>query len=165
MAPARGCAAHACAARPGPVGSMPRRAPQLPWRSLSIDLSLRVQQVTDLARDALVLRMADDAIQAARARDRNSDVGNDATRTRRHDDDAIAEKDRLRDRVRDEDDGLAAGLPDALQFEVHSLARQGIQRTERLVHQENFRIARQCPANAGALLHAPGQLVRIAVPE
>src|SRR3954469_13046267 len=107
---------------------MLRRAPRLPWRLLSIDLSLRVQQVTDLAGDALVLRMADDAVQTTRTRDRNGDIGHDAPRTRRHDDDAIAEKDGFRDRMRDQDDGLAAGLPDALQFEVHPLARKGVQR-------------------------------------
>ena len=60
---------------------------------------------------------------------------------------------------------LRCVLPDPLQLEVHALARQRIERAERLVHQQDLRIARQRPADAGALLHAAGQLVGISVAE
>ena len=52
-------------------------------------------------------------------------------------------------------------LPDAHQLEGQLLARQRVERAERLVHQQDVGIVHQRAADAGALLHAAGQLARI----
>src|SRR5216117_4164656 len=116
---------------------------------------LCIQETADFARELGVARMTDDRVEAAWARNRHVQVGQNASRPRRHDDDSIAEKDRLRNTVRDEHDGLAVRLPDALQLDVHALAGERIERPEWLVHQQDLRIARQCTTDAGALLHPP----------
>ena len=54
----------------------------------------------------------------------------------------------------DEDDGLAALAPDALQLEVHVLAGQRIERAEGLVHQDELGVVQQGSRDRGALLHA-----------
>ena len=41
----------------------------------------------------------------------------------------------FRDRMRDEHNGLAISAPDAQHFDVHLLARHGIERAEWFVHQ------------------------------
>ena len=76
-------------------------------------------------------------------------------------DDPGAEKHRLRDAVGDEQDGLAALLPDAQQLQVHALAGQRVERPERLVHQDQAGIVDQRPGDGGALLHAAGEFVGI----
>ena len=63
----------------------------------------------------------------------------------------------------DEQDGLALGHPEALQFDVHVLARHGVERTERFVHQQHRRIVHQGADNADPLLHAAGELGGIAL--
>ncbi len=54
-------------------------------------------------------------------------------------------------------------LPDAQEFEVHLLARQRIERAERLVHQDQLRIVHQRTRDGRALLHAARQLVGVLV--
>ena len=51
--------------------------------------------------------------------------------------------------------------PDLQQLGLHELARLGVERGERLVHQQHQRIGRQRPRQVDALLHAAGQLRRI----
>jgi hypothetical protein len=65
--------------------------------------------------------------------------------------------------MRDEDDGLAALAPDLQHLQVHLLARQRIQRAERLVHQDKPGIVDEGAGDRGALLHAAGKLLRIFV--
>jgi len=73
---------------------------------------------------------------------------------RRHDQHAVGEKDGLRNAVRDEDDGLAALEPDALQIQIHLLARHGVERAEGLVHQQERGVVDERPDDGDALLHA-----------
>src|SRR2546430_9811128 len=47
---------------------------------------------------------------------------------------AVAERDRLRDVVRDEDDGLPPQVPEAQEVGLQLRARLRVQRAERLVH-------------------------------
>ena len=61
--------------------------------------------------------------------------------------------------------GLAAGGVDAQQLPLHDLARHRIERGERFVHQQHFGIGGQDARQGDALLHAAGQLRRIAVLE
>ncbi len=55
--------------------------------------------------------------------------------------------------------------PDPQQFEIHLLARHGVERAERLVHQQEPRVLHERAHDRGALLHAAGKLERIALRE
>ena len=100
-------------------------------------------------------------LHRARPRQVDRQHAGDAPGPRRHDHHAVGEQDRLRDAVGDEQDGLAPLVPDAQQLQAHLLARHGVQRAERLVHQEQARIGQQRPADGHALLHAARQLARV----
>ena len=67
---------------------------------------------------------------------------------------------RLVDRMGDEQDGGAGLLPDAAQLLVQPVARDLVERAERLVHQQQPRAAEQRAGDRDALAHAAGQLVR-----
>ena len=54
-------------------------------------------------------------------------------------------------------------LPDPLQLERQLLARERVERRERLVHQQHARLVDQRAAERDALLHAAGELVRARV--
>src|SRR5688572_6619922 len=71
----------------------------------------------------------------ARARQRVRNNRLDPARTRRHHHDAVRQDERLVDRMRDEDDGLAALLVDAQKLLLHALTRHGIERRKLLIHQ------------------------------
>ena len=87
----------------------------------------------------------------------------DAAGARAHHRDAIAQQDRLVDRMGDEDHRLAlvGPLHEGKQFLLQDLARLRVERSERLVHQQDRRVHHERAHEADALLHAPGQLVRI----
>ena len=55
--------------------------------------------------------------------------------------------------------------PDALQLEVHVFARHGVERSERLVHEQHRGIVDEGAGDGDPLLHAAGQLPRIAMLE
>ena len=84
---------------------------------------------------------ADDAERddIARVRERNVDDSLDAARLRGHQHAAVAEQQRLLDRVRDVDHGLAGLLPDAREFGLQDRAVLRVERRERLVHQQHRR--------------------------
>src|SRR5262249_61421450 len=67
-------------------------------------------------------------------------------RPRRHDRDLVGEQDRLGDRVRDEQDRFAPRFPDPQELKAHLLARERVERAERLVHHEQARVGQQRPA-------------------
>ena len=67
--------------------------------------------------------------------------------------------------MRDEQHGLARGEPQRFEVEAHLLARQRVERAERLVHQQQRRVVDQRARDRHALAHAARQLVRIAVGE
>ena len=60
---------------------------------------------------------------------------------------------------------LRLSLVDAQQLFLHHLARHGVERCERLVHQQHFRIGGQQPRERDALLHAARQLGGIVILE
>ena len=102
----------------------------------------------------------------ARSRSRGRSIGT-ISRTRpgigRHHQHPLAEERRLVDRVGDEQDGRAGLLPDAAQLLVQPVARDLVERAERLVHQQEPRPAEQRARDRDALAHAAGELVREAV--
>ena len=102
----------------------------------------------------------------ARTRQRHGPVADDARRRpRRHDDHAVRQRDRLFEIVGDEHHRLAVGAPQVEQQVAHDLARLRIERAERLVHQQDLRIADQHLREADALALSARQHVRIAVAE
>ena len=74
--------------------------------------------------------------------------------------DAIGQEHGLGDRVGDEDDGRLRGLGDPLQLEVHLVARDRVERAERLVHEQDLGVVAQGPGDGDALAHAAGELAR-----
>ena len=78
-----------------------------------------------------------------------------------HDRDPVAEPHGLVDVVRDEHDRLAQPLLDAEELPLQPLARQRVDRAERLVHQQHRRVGRQRAGHADALRLAAGQLVGV----
>ena len=93
-------------------------------------------------------------------------VADDARRRpRRHDHHAVGQRDRLLQVVGDEQHGLAVAGPQLEQQVAHDLARLGIERPERLVHQQDLGVADQHLGEAHALPLPARELVGIAVAE
>ena len=89
----------------------------------------------------------------------------DAARRRRHHDQLGREEQRLLDAVGDEEEHLPR-LPPQLEDQLLLLlARERVERAERLVHQHHFGIARERAREADALLHAAGDLIDRSVRE
>ena len=96
------------------------------------------------------------AVKRERPWSRKINVDNltNATRLCRHDHGAIGEVDGFLDIVRDEDHCLAIGLPEFQQEVLHQGPRQGVERTEWLVHDKNLGIDRKHAGDCGTLAHA-----------
>ena len=75
-------------------------------------------------------------------------------------DDALAEAGGLAHVVGDEDDRAAGRAPDALELLVQQVARDGVERGERLVHEQHGTVLREGARERDALAHAAGELVR-----
>src|SRR6266446_5596445 len=89
----------------------------------------------------------------------------DPARPGRHHDDQVGQEHGFGDAVGHEEDRLAPLLPDPGELDAHLLAGQGVERAERLVHQEHRRIVDEGPADRHPLLHAPRELPRVLVLE
>src|SRR5438128_5022106 len=59
-------------------------------------------------------------------------------------------------------DRLGGRRPDGLQFRMQSIACQGIQRPEWLIHEQYFWVNRQGPCNGYALAHPARELMNVA---
>ena len=73
--------------------------------------------------------------------------------------DAVAEARRLTHVVRDEHDGEPCLAPHVLELVVQQVARDGVERAERLVHEEDIRVLREGAGERDPLAHAAGELV------
>src|SRR4051794_12180190 len=100
-------------------------------------------------------------LRAARTREIDLDLLDDAAGPVRHDQYPVGQEHRLRDAVSHQHDGFLHLLPDAEQLDVELVARQGIECAEGLVQQQHLRPEREYLAQPCALPHAAGQLVRI----
>src|SRR6516165_12290183 len=87
-------------------------------------------------------------------------LGNGGARSGRHHPDAVAEQDCLSNVVGDEDHRLAGMLPDREQHGMHAAAGERVQRPERFVHQQNFRLDCKRAGDLKPLPHAAGKLRR-----
>ena len=127
---------------------------------------LGLQHLPDLAVQLVERRIELDLGDVARARQRHPPVADDARRRpRRHDDHAVGQRDRLFQIVGDEQHRLAVGAPQIEQQVAHDLPGLRVERAERLVHQQDFRIADQHLRQPDALALAAREHVRIAVAE
>ena len=84
---------------------------------------------------------------------------------RGHDHAAVAEQQRLLDRMRHIDDGLAGLLPDADELGLQEHPVLCVKCGERLVHQEHGGVGHEGARDRASLPHAAGELVRIVAPE
>ncbi len=110
-------------------------------------------------------RRAFGLLRIARSWHVDPEVFDDAPRAIRHHQHAIGEEYGFGDAVRDEQHGLTLLLPDAQQLDVEMIAGERIERAERFVHQQHRRSEHQRLPDRGALLHAAGQFMRIALLE
>src|SRR5262245_40999715 len=118
-----------------------------------------LKNFADLGHVSDELRLAA-ALPAARALDLYGAVKVDAARARRHYDHPVGEEHRLLDAMSDEQHGVLDRTPHDLQVRNHLLARERIERAERLIHQEQARLLHQRAADGGALAHAARQFAR-----
>ena len=97
-------------------------------------------------------------------RHRPADVGleGDARRAMQHHD-AVADLERLVDRVGDEQRRLAALAHQAQELRAQALGGHLVERRERLVAQDQHRIDGERPGDGDALAHAAGERVRVVV--
>jgi hypothetical protein len=110
-------------------------------------------------------RIAPHLEDVSRTLERDAQLGGDAARARRHDQNAVREGQRLVDTVGDEHDRLASRAPDAQQLLLEDDACLLVERAEWLVHQEDRPVVHERPRHRRALLHAAGELVRERRPE
>ncbi len=89
----------------------------------------------------------------------------DASGTRGEDDDAVGEEDRLVDVVGDQDDAVLFAIPQGQQPGLQRDAVEGVQRTERLVQQEQPALGEHRTEECHALAHAARELGRISILE
>ena len=75
----------------------------------------------------------------------------------RHHEHPVAEQDRLLEAVGDEQHGAPVGLPQLEQLVLQDLAHLGVERGERLVHQQDLGLDGERPGDGDALLHAARQ--------
>ena len=77
--------------------------------------------------------------------------------------DPVSQDDRFVNIVRDEQHRLASRRADPLQLALHVGTRMGVERRERLVHQQHIGLDRERAREVDALAHAAGELVRVVV--
>ena len=95
---------------------------------------------------------------------RDRDLGGDAAGIGGQHEDAVAHQHRLLDVVRHHQDRLdrhPSFRPEIEQIGAQRLGGQHVERRERLVHQQDFRLHDERAGEADALAHAAGQLLRI----
>src|SRR5205814_10364752 len=63
----------------------------------------------------------------------------------------------------DEHDGAPSLSPDPFQFVVEQIARLGVKRSERLIHQQHVGFRSECPRQGHTLSHAARKLMNVAV--
>src|SRR5438132_4099218 len=134
-----------------------RRSP--PWGALLRQHAAPEEDLGDLAHVRVKPRALADLDRAGAGQVDPHDLV-DPPGPRAHDDHAVGQLDGLRDAVGDEEHGLPALHPQPLKIDPELVPRQGIERAQRLVHQDERGIVHQGAAERRPLLHAARQLVR-----
>ena len=93
----------------------------------------------------------------------NRDRALDPTGPLRHDNDAITHVDRFVDVMRDKKHRGAARLPKTQHFVLHPHPGEGVERAERLIKQQYFRVIDQRPRQRDPLRHSARKMVWIRI--
>ena len=101
------------------------------------------------------------AVEGARVGQGHLDHVLDGPWPRRHDRDAVGERDRFVKAVRDEHDGSRGAPAHSDEPLAHEEPRLLVERAEGLVHQEDGRVERQRPRDGDALAHTARELARV----
>jgi hypothetical protein len=118
-----------------------------------------MEEFENISAEAKKFRAA--AIARSSQRIRNGLI--DPARRLSHYHDAIAHVNGFVDVMGDKEHGGTACLPEPQHFILHPHASKGVERAERFVEQENFRVVDERSRESNALGHAPGKMVRISV--
>ena len=102
-----------------------------------------------------------DAVKIARPRQVHFKDPANTSRRGRHDHHSIRQACCLTHIVGDEDDRLAAFLPNLLDIAVELFSCHSIQRSERFVHQQHPRVRCQSSSERHALFHAARELMHV----
>src|SRR5690349_6733459 len=130
-------------------------ARRLRSRSLAMTADLPVQFAGDLRGQRAHVRRLD----GPRVRNVDRPLADDPAGPRPHEDDALTEPGRLADVVRDEHDRQALLLPHPDELLVQHVAGDGVERGERLVHEQHGAVLGERAGQRHALPHAAGELV------
>src|SRR5262249_55446572 len=141
----------------GAMGRSGHLRPESGWRLRD----RRLQEFDE--RLARLLVRGREAHVTALARPRQPDLDGRAEGRGRpggHRIDPVGEEDGLVDVVRNQDHGRPALAPDAQELVLERRPRESVERTERLVHQEQLRLPREAPRDPDPPAHPPPQLPR-----
>src|SRR5438132_13322153 len=151
-----------CRARSPLVGSGPTNALRDDaLRALIAHEHLVSEVVPDLLIDPRELRLESDLGDVPRPRQIDAIDALDGPGTRRDDDHAIGERDRLLEIVRHEHHRRARCRPQLEQLVLHERSGLDVERTERLVHEEDPRLVDERLREGRALSHAAGKLMGV----
>ena len=126
-------------------------------------MSLLLEEGDDRVPEPEIVRSPEQLIAAARPGEGHVEDPSDRRRgTVGHHDDPIGELKGFVHVVGDHHDGFALGLPERDQLILQIHPRQRIEERKRLVEQQEPRLEREGPRDAGALLHPRRQLARVA---
>src|SRR5688572_10845170 len=130
-------------------------------RTLIASSRLSTADETSQFKHQVLKRLRIGHLQLARARDRHRAAAHDPAAAARQDVDRVGEEHRLAQVVRHQHHRhLARGLQVA-QCAPQLLARERVERAERLVEEQDLRFMDQRAADGGALLHAARELPRM----
>src|SRR5215467_15720116 len=101
--------------------------------------------------------------QGARPRDIDSELFNNPARRGRHHQDTVGQTNGLLHAMSDEENRWPIAHPKLFEIVADLETGQSVERTERLVHQQNRWTKHQGARQRDALAHASGKLVRITV--
>src|SRR5438552_4383620 len=144
------------------VGSGPTNAlREDALRALIAHEHLVSEVVPDLLVDPRELRLEPDFGDVPRPRQIDAIHALHGARSGGDDDNAVGERDRLLEVVRHEDHRCAGSRPELQELVLHERAGLHVERTERLVHQEETRLVDERLRERRALAHAAGKLMGV----
>src|SRR3989454_6666125 len=139
----------------------PPSTPVTPARVASSVCTATLIQQLDDASDQLAVRRAGAHVGQTRVREIDKHLGDEAPRLVAHDKDPARKVDRFEHVVCHENDRPSGHRADPQELGVQMLASDLVQRSERLVHEQQARTGRQRPRQRDSHTHAAGELARI----
>src|SRR5438105_6090085 len=153
--------ARARAAAPAVSATAGRSGLDAALSALIAHQHLIAKVVPDLLVDARELRLEPDLGDVARPREVHAVDAFHRSRSSGEDDDAVSQRDRLLEVVRDGHDRRAIRRPQLQQLVLHQRPGLHVERAEGLVHEEDGRLVDERLGERGALAHPARELVRV----